>query len=104
MRKKASLQPRRARKKGHGMFLLLGIALFFGGILFLAWVRIAVLQIRYDISHLRQQRDKLLQKNRELTLERASLSSAEEVERRAREELSLTYPQEGQVVILEVRR
>lgn len=99
---RVELVPKREapRKKGPPPSLLLVLLLLFVGLLFVVWVRLKVLGLSYEISHLKAQRDELLLRKKELVLERASLCSAQEIERRAKEELSLVYPNEGQVVII----
>jgi len=100
---KAELVPKKRRapsRKGPPPPFLLALLLLFLGLLFMVWVRLEVLGLGYEISHLKAQKDELLLRKKELTLERASLCSAQEIERRAKEELSLVYPKEGQVVII----
>lgn len=88
------------RGRRRGLLGLVGFVLLFGGLLLLAWIRISALELRYEISYLKARKDRLLQRNRELRLERAALTSAEELQKRAREELLLRRPEEGEVIIL----
>jgi len=76
-----------------------GIAL---GCLFLlvmtfAWQHFAAIEYGYKIEALKSQRDSLVEMNRALSLEEASLRDPERIDRIARE-LGLQSPQAGQVM------
>lgn len=77
-----------------------GLALLLSGLLFLGAVRVKALQCRYEISRLQSQRDRLLKEKKELELELAMLTSPEEVERRAKEELGMVHPDPSRVMVL----
>ena len=90
--------PQRARELRH-----FGIAL---GCLFLfvmayAFQHFKAIEYGYKIEALKSQRDRLVELNRALRLEEASLRDPERIDRMARE-LGLQSPQAGQVVRMDV--
>ena len=58
------------------------------------------LKIRYEVNDLREQREELLQEERRLSLEQASLESLSDVEDWARRKHGMIQPGAGNVVIL----
>ncbi len=67
-----------------------------------AWQQFAVLKDGYTISDLQEKRDALIQANRALELQVASLRSPERITTYASNKLGLTTPKEGQVVRMEM--
>lgn len=57
-------------------------------------------QVRYQIEELRSQHDRLLEAERRLRTERASLESLPRVEIRAQRELGLVRPESDRVVVV----
>ena len=80
-------------------WLLLG-TLVFGAVLASAGMRFAVIRNDYTIADLKGRRDTLLESNRKLVLEEASLRSPERIDAIARQ-LGMAPPLEGQVVRME---
>jgi len=76
------------------------IFLFITGVLFYIWTYINILNINYDFEKLLKERSKLIQSNKLLKIEMASLKSLDRVENIAGTQLGLSFPHEGQVVII----
>jgi len=70
-------------------------------VLFSAWQNFELIQHGYRIEDLRKEHEIEKSKNQHLRLEIESLTSPEEVERIAREELNLVVPSQDQVIVLE---
>lgn len=81
-------------------WLLLGTVVFAAG-LSCAGMRFAVIRNDYTIADLKGRRDTLLETNRKLVLEEASLRNPERIDSIARQQLGLAPPLEGQVVQME---
>jgi len=64
------------------------------------WVRIYILETGYQISSALENNERLLQENRNLRIERASLSAPSRIEDIARNKLGMVIPDNSQVVIL----
>jgi cell division protein FtsL len=64
------------------------------------WVRIYILETGYRISSTLKQHERLLQENRELRIERASLRSPSRIENIAKSKLGMVEPDNSQVVII----
>ncbi len=64
------------------------------------WVRIYVLEIGYRISSAHEANSELLQKNRRLRIERASLRAPSRIEDIAKNRLGMVVPRNSQVVSL----
>ena len=64
------------------------------------WVRIYILEIGYQISSTLENHERLFQENRNLRIERASLSAPARIEDIARNKLGMVIPDNTQVVIL----
>lgn len=75
--------------------LLLMVSLFF------VWSRVQVTSLEYEMSQLEGKLRDLRQDATNLTLEAASLSSPERIERVARKELSLRLPSSEQVITVD---
>jgi len=85
-----------------GEFLIYStcIFLFIAGVLFYIWPYINILNINYDFEKLLKERAKLIQSNKLLKIEMASLKSLDRVENIASTQLGLSFPHEGQIVII----
>ncbi|MFQ5693639.1 MAG: cell division protein FtsL [Nitrospinota bacterium] len=101
MRGLATLLVRRG-DKGPWHYLLC-VPVLIASLVALAWPRLHVLQLRYELNSLQTKRDRLLGQNRRRRLERASLRSLSRIEAIARRDLGLVDPQPGQVVWVKVR-
>ncbi len=96
--KAADPRERRQQKMLVMVGLLLGAAILAG-----AYQRFATIQAGYRLEALKGQREQLLEANRQLRLEEASLRDPERVDTIARQQLGLGLPGAGQVVHLEQR-
>lgn len=86
----------RARKRTditHFLFITIVAALVIIAVLSThLWIRLAVVNLSYEISTLNSQRSSLEDDNRRLRLELLTLKSPKRIERIARDELGLVYP------------
>ncbi len=62
------------------------------------WVRLATVEVGYQISEANRQRYRLLEENRRLKMEVANLKSPGRIERIGREELGLHHPRGEEIV------
>ncbi len=97
-RQKVKGQAARARKTS-AMAVTLGMLLMLCFFVFI-WVRIYVLELGYRMSKVMQQHEQLLEENKKLRIERASLIAPSRIERVARTELGMVVPKNDQVVVL----
>lgn len=84
------------RKHEMAMFTVAVIALF-AVVMVYAWQHFSAIQYGYRIEAQKVQRDGLLEQNRSLRLEQASLRDPERIDTLARQ-MGLSTPQAGQVV------
>lgn len=97
-RQKVRRSTREARKVS--LFIIfMGLSVMTGFFVFL-WIRIYTMEIGYQISDALKSHEMLLQENRKLRIERASLSAPSRIEKFARNKLGMRLPDNGQVVIL----
>ena len=82
------------------LWLLIGTVLFAAGLAY-AWERFALVRYGYAIEELKGQREALMESNRQLRLEEASLRSPERIDAIARTDLGLVAPAPKQVMALE---
>jgi cell division protein FtsL len=83
--------------QGKVIGLLALVAFFTVAALAHVWVRLQVVRLGYAISRETEQEKELQQLHRKLEVERAMLRNPERLERLAREKLSLTMPDPGQI-------
>lgn len=76
--------------------LLVGSLIFVG--LFYVWTRMQLVQIGYEIANQEKENKELKKRKGELLVEIASLQSPQELEKKARKEAGLVYPEIGKVV------
>jgi len=93
---------RRVKEKtSRPSLLLLGLLfLLIVSILCYVWTRITVVQYGYEISSALRAKEAAVIARNERTLEIATLRSAQQVEKRAREELRMSPPRKDQLVII----
>ena len=89
--------PRRTREMA--MFFVSTVLLFVLVMVY-AWQHFSVIEYGYRVEQLRAQRDGMLEMNRALRLEEASLRDPERIDRLARA-MGLAAPQAGQVIRLD---
>jgi cell division protein FtsL len=94
----------KVRSKGIKLnFLILFTLLmlfFIGGSLFYVWSRIQVIQLGYEISNSLKEERGLIEANKKLRLEIATLKSYARIERLAVEELKMAKPKPEQVIVI----
>ncbi len=94
----------RGRSKGiklKFLILLTPLMLFFiGGSLFYVWSRIQVIQLGYEISNALKEERTLIEANKKLRLEIATLKSYTRIEKLAVGELRMAKPKPEQVIVI----
>jgi cell division protein FtsL len=66
--------------------------------LFYVWTRMQLVELGYEIAALEKKNEELEKRQRELSVEIASLQSPSELEKQARKRAGLTFPAVGRVV------
>jgi cell division protein FtsL len=82
------------------IFFTLLILFFIGGSLFYVWSRIQVIQLGYEISNVLKEERALIEANKKLRLEIATLKSYSRIEKFAVEELRMAKPKPEQVIVI----
>jgi cell division protein FtsL len=83
------------------LFLFILLILFsIGGSLFYVWSRIQVIQLGYEISNALKEERALIEANKRLRLEIATLKSYARIEKFAVEELRMAKPKPEQVIVI----
>ena len=82
-----------------GVSLIVGAVLIFSS-LFYVWSQVQIVNLGYEISKSNMEKNELLQLNKKLKLEIASLTSPYHVEDIAKKELRLASPKINQLVVL----
>ncbi|MCM2255092.1 MAG: cell division protein FtsL [Vicinamibacteria bacterium] len=90
--------PRASRDVRH---LLLLVALFVGGMVLYAWPHFELRQTGVLSDRLQRERERLVEENRKLQLEKASLENLKRVESIARRDLHLATPAARDVYVVE---
>ena len=89
------------RRRGRAVFTLtLAISLLVGSLIFLVWARFQVTNVGYQVSRALDEQKRLLNRNKELKVEGASLKSLSRIEGIATGPLGLTKPEPQQMVHL----
>ncbi len=82
------------------LFCTLFMLLLIGGSLFYVWSRIQVIQLGYEISSALKEERAHNGVNKKLRLEIATLKSYARIEKLAAEELGMSKPKPGQVIVI----
>lgn len=90
----------KARGRASGLLAFCIIAALIAGSLFYVWSRVLVINLGYDLSEAMEVHWKLVQDNKELQIEIASLKSLARIERIAQEELDMEKPLPGQIILM----
>lgn len=89
------------RRRTRELLALLLSALAPMAVLFAAiWTNLETFRLGYQIERLQKQKDSLVERQRQLEMERAQISALSRVEGVARERLGLVTPGRGQVVFV----
>ncbi|MCD6487083.1 MAG: cell division protein FtsL [Syntrophobacterales bacterium] len=89
------------KKGGVELFRLILIALIFMAVaLVYVWFRISITKIDYRIAEEMHRGDTLMEENRKLKIEVATLKSPHRIESIARTKLGMCYPERDQVIFL----
>ncbi len=81
-------------------FFVLFLLFLIGGSLFYVWSRIQVIQLGYDISNALKAERTLVEANKRLRVEIATLKSYTRIEKLAVEELKMAKPKPDQVIVI----
>ena len=81
-------------------FFILFLLFLIGGSLFYVWSRIQVIQLGYEISNALKQERALVEANKRLRVEIATLKSYTRIEKLAVEELRMAKPKPDQVIVI----
>lgn len=95
------VDPRSSREIG---WLLLLVAVLVGGLVLYAWPHFQIRQTGRTAEQLSREKDRLLEENRKLQLEKASLENLRRVEAIATRELGLAPPLPERSIVVEVPR
>ena len=90
----------KARGRASGLLAFCIIAALIAGSLFYVWSRVLVINLGYDLSEAMEVHWKLVQDNKKLQIEIASLKSLARIERIAQEELDMEKPLPGQIILM----
>lgn len=86
---------------GHLFFWAILIAfLVIGCSLFYVWAHHQIISLGYEISRLSQEEEALIEENKKLRIELATLKSPDRLEKKALQELGFINPQNGQLIIV----
>lgn len=95
----SKVRPKRIKLNLLILFTLL-MLFFIGGSLFYVWSRIQVIQLGYEISNTLKEERALIEANKKLRLEIATLKSYVRIEKLAVEELRMAKPKPEQVIVI----
>jgi cell division protein FtsL len=98
-RKKRTQEPGRVIPPAIKYALPLALILV-SGILFYVWLQVQMVGLSYDISKAQNQRKELVEINKKLRIQWASLRSPDRIEQIALNQLGLRPPERGQIEIL----
>jgi cell division protein FtsL len=76
------------------VFVLMAVTLL------LVWTRLHMTQLEYRVADEMNRKERLLEEQRKLRLEYATLKAPQRIEGIAKEKLSMSYPEQGQVIVL----
>jgi cell division protein FtsL len=79
---------------------LIFMGLFIGELLFYTWCRVQSIQIRYEISELGADQDRLVMLQDNLKIELARLKSPQRIAKIAKEQLGLILPTNKQLILI----
>ena len=91
---------RSVSQKGSLLFLTLFLLFLIGGALVYVWSRIQVIQAGYEISNAMKAGRGLVEENKKLRVEMATLKSYARIEKLATDELGMSKPRPDQVIII----
>jgi len=78
-----------------GAFILMGVALLY------VWSHLRMTDLEYKVAEEMNRKEQLLEEQRQLKVEVATLKAPNRIESIVREKLQMTYPQREQVIHLE---
>ena len=90
----------KARGRVSGFLAFFIIAALIAASLFCVWSRVLVIKLGYDLSQALDERWKLVQDNKKLHIEIATLKSLARIERIAQDELDMEKPLPGQIILM----
>ena len=96
----AKAAPRSRGRKSNLLVFVLPTLLLIVGSLFFVWSRIKVIQLGYEVSNAMKEGRTLVETNKKLRLEIATLKSYARIEKLATEELGMSKPKPEQVIVI----
>ncbi|UCD71402.1 MAG: cell division protein FtsL [Syntrophobacterales bacterium] len=90
----------KARGRASGFLVFFTIAALIACFLFYVWSRVLVIKLGYDLSEAMEVQLKLVQDNKKLKIEIATLKSLARIERIAQDELDMEKPIPGQIILM----
>lgn len=82
------------------MVALTGLVLT-AAVIFYAWPHFEMIRLGYRMEELRERREELVELKRQLELQRATETDPERIERLAKRELGMVYPDDDHRIVLE---
>ena len=79
---------------------LVFIGLFIGELLFYTWCRVQSIQVRYEISELGANQERMVRLQDNLKIELARLKSPQRISKIAKQQLGLVAPTSKQLIII----
>ena len=79
---------------------LIFMGLFIGELLFYTWCRVQSIQVRYEISELGADQDRLMMLRDNLKIELERLKSPQRIAKIAKEQLGLVLPTNKQLILI----
>jgi len=99
IRQKVYIQDRDRPGIKYSTILILVLVLMIASLAFV-WSHVRLTELKYQIAKEISAKDSLLEENRKLKVEIATLKSPQRVEKLARDKLGMTYPEREQVIFL----
>jgi len=96
--KRQKIKRRKEKIQRSVLPLFILITLFFCSLIFVVWSRLQITYLGYEISQVNKEQKQLLNLNKQLKLEAASLKSLARIENIARKQLGLANPKPHQMV------
>lgn len=99
LRQTISVPDREAPRLRYSPYILVVVVLMAAALL-LVWTRLHMTQLEYRVADEMNRKERLLEEQRKLRLEYATLKAPQRIESIAKEKLFMSYPEQGQVIVL----
>jgi len=98
--KRQKIKRRKKKSQRNSLPLFILITLFICSLIFFVWSRLQITYLGYQISQANNKQEQLLNLNKKLKLEVASLKSLSRIENIAKNQLGLVNPKPHQMVFM----